>query len=81
MWGAAPRAPPSQRIEPAEADRIALTQKERRGLVERQAHNVGIGADDLDDFSDGAVGQPRVSNPTTLGTPAGKPARSGYRRY
>ena len=30
-------------------DRIALARQQRRGLVERQADDVGVGADDLDD--------------------------------
>src|SRR5215468_12681829 len=43
----------SSDVEPAEADRIALAQQQRRRLVERQAHDVGIGADHLDDEAAG----------------------------
>src|SRR5262245_22062703 len=40
-------------VEPAEADWIALTGEQRRGLVERQPDHVGVGADDLHDEAAG----------------------------
>src|SRR6186713_3223724 len=43
----------SHRVEPAEVDREALARQQRRGLVQRQADDVGIGADDLDDEAAG----------------------------
>src|SRR2546423_13397379 len=49
MWWAAPLPPTSYRIKPAEPDGIALAGQQRRGLVERQAHDIGIRAHDLDD--------------------------------
>ena len=41
------------RVEPAEVDREALAGQQRRGLVQRQADDVGVGADDLDDEAAG----------------------------
>src|SRR5258708_32808489 len=43
------------RVEPAEVDREALARQQRRGLIQRQADNVGVGAGDLDDE---AAGEP-----------------------
>src|SRR6516164_3745996 len=40
-------------VDPAEMDRIALAAKQRQRLVQRQADNVGIGADELDHKSAG----------------------------
>src|ERR1041385_1963527 len=37
------------RVEPAEVDREALAGQQRRGLVQRQTDDVGVGADDFDD--------------------------------
>src|SRR5689334_24272770 len=42
-------------VEPAEADRIALAVEERHGLVEGQADDVRVGADELHDE---AAGEP-----------------------
>src|SRR5580693_3759480 len=53
IW-AAHAAPPSlHRVEPAEMDRKTLAAEQRHGLVERQADNIGIGADDLDQKGSG----------------------------
>ncbi len=41
------------RVEPAEADRVALAAQQRHGFVQRQADDIGVGADDLDDESAG----------------------------
>src|SRR6516225_11007936 len=38
----------SNRAEPAEADGIALAGQQRRGLIQRQPHNIAVGSDDLD---------------------------------
>ena len=38
-----------QRVDPAGVDREPFAGQQRHGLVERQAHHVGVGADQLDD--------------------------------
>src|SRR5581483_5107740 len=44
---------PSDRVEPAETDGIAFAAEQRHDFVERQADDVGVGTDDLDDESPG----------------------------
>src|SRR5262249_12412164 len=43
------RLPSHHRVEPAEADRVALAREQRGHLVERQPHHVAVGAHDLHD--------------------------------
>src|ERR1700732_1215763 len=39
--------------DPAEADRVALARQQRRDFVERQTHDVAVGADNLDNEAAG----------------------------
>src|SRR5580704_5453392 len=45
IWALTAAPPSSHRVEPAEMDRKTLAAEQRHGLVERQADDVGIGAD------------------------------------
>src|SRR6187549_3551815 len=56
----------SHRVEPAEVDREALAGQQRRSFVQRQADDVGVGADDLDDE---AAGEPLRGVATGLVAP------------
>src|ERR1700685_2487775 len=47
IWAAPAVQPRSHRVEPAEMGRKTLAAEQRHGLVERQADDIGIGADDL----------------------------------
>src|SRR6202451_1606550 len=53
IWAAPAVQPRSHRVEPAEMDRKTLAAEQRHGLVERQADDIGIGADDLHQKSSG----------------------------
>src|ERR1700733_11083450 len=53
IWAVRAAPPSSHRVEPAEMDRKTLAAKQRHGLVERQADDVGIGAYDLHQKSSG----------------------------
>src|SRR5262245_26603388 len=50
--GRGPRQP-SYRVEPADADRVALAREQRGHFIERKADDVAVGADDLDDEAAG----------------------------
>src|SRR3979409_675437 len=56
----------SHRVDPAEMDRIALAREQRDGLVERQAHHIGVGTDQLDHET---PGQPLHRVATGLAAP------------
>src|SRR3954453_500176 len=51
MWWRA--TPASHRAEPAETDGVALPRQQRRHFVEREPHDIAVGADDLDDEAAG----------------------------
>src|SRR6202163_2476567 len=53
IWAASAAPPSLHCVKPAEMDRKTLAAEQRHGLVERQADDVGIGADDLDQKSSG----------------------------
>src|ERR1700685_4177998 len=70
IWAAPAVQPRSHRVQPAEMDRKTLATEQRHGLVERQADDVGIGADDLDQESSGDALRsiaPRLAAPFARG--------------